>query len=404
MPLEEKNGAENLLKVKSNSFILMVGHDQEVDVHRLDGATLLSLRNRALELASKNGDSVLVGRLVGLDENNVPIWKSFARVVTMKSDPFSVEAFESWVNGLTRRLNSVANDAADRIMKRSSTAIDIDWVNASSERRSQSIARISSNVGSGLTGDEITRQRRAINGISRRVITSTERAAKRQPGIAGTQAVVTELPAVRLARQMSQHHEFFVKDRYGNVSQSMTEQAKRIVADGLAQGRRSREIARELEINLRQSLRMRNYWNIVSSNHVSRARNYSHGAMMQAAGILRYKYEAVLDEATTETCLMLHGREMMVGDCMALQEKLLASNKPSSLERYQSFATKDGDAIMVDMPDGSRRTIGEIVTPGAGTGSPGRYRNVSSSSDLVSAAVGFPPLHHACRTTMVAVV
>jgi hypothetical protein len=202
---------------------------------------------------------------------------------------------------------------------------------------------------------------------------------------------------------MAAHHGFWVRDQYGRVSQSLARQAQPIIQQGIANGLGRVAIGRELQETIRGGLEMRNYWRIVAANHVTRARSYATGYTMRSAGIEWFKWESVIDEATTEECLMLHDRVFSVAGAMAIQDQLLANPNPEGVLWSQPFARHDGADIYVETPDGRRTVLGTVVERGAGTGSPGVYSGVLNGYQMLSGPVSLPPIHHACRSTVISV-
>jgi hypothetical protein len=65
----------------------------------------------------------------------------------------------------------------------------------------------------------------------------------------------------------------------------------------------------------------------------------------------------------------------------------------------------EGDEIYSEFPDGERVVVARVDEPGIGTQQPGSYRDALGATGMVSqAAVGMPPYHHGCRTTIVPVL
>jgi len=101
---------------------------------------------------------------------------------------------------------------------------------------------------------------------------------------------------------------------------------------------------------------------------------------------------------------MLHDKVIPLDESMRLQNQLMADPNPEGVLWHQPFIQDSGDELAVEFPDGTRNVIATVDQRGSGSGSPGTYSNTLGGRDLVSTAIGFPPYHHNCRTTVVAEV
>jgi len=95
---------------------------------------------------------------------------------------------------------------------------------------------------------------------------------------------------------------------------------------------------------------------------------------------------------------------MSNGDAMGRLDRMLSAPTPEEVMDTSPMARQNEDSVYYKYTDGSRRTLFDVITPHGGSGgSPGVYANALSNEDLAAAGLGYPPLHHQCRTTVVAV-
>jgi hypothetical protein len=388
---------------KGGAHVLVAAYDGDARVVRCDGVTLAEVRRQAQRLAERTGDPVVVGTCAGVDGEGLPVWQTVGRVKTWKADPMSPEALAADVARLSARLEVIAGSEAAHLTTEAMEWLDWSWPEATEAKWRRTEA--------GLRGVYRTPSQRMI--LAQRVsltralagtVSRTGRAMSRDPAIRNTLGAALRLPDRRIAERLSQHHGFFVRDRYGAISQPLAAQARPIIENGLNQGLGREEIERRLRRSIRGGLQMPHYWRTVAANASVRARSYAAGSTMRLAGITHYRISAILDEATTETCLMLHNKLMPIDGAMALQDRLINDPNPEGVYWHHPFVSDSGDELAIEFPDGERNVIAQVASPGAGTGSPGTYRNVLSGSQMVSTAVGFPPYHHNCRTTIAAEV
>jgi hypothetical protein len=389
---------------KSGGHVLVASYDGEGRVVRCDGLTLGQVQDQAKRLAERTGDPVVVGAFAGVDAEGLPVWQSVGRVKTWKADPMSPEALAADIARLSARLEIIAGSEAAHMTVEAMEWLDWSWHDGGTETQWKRTEAGLRGVFSTPRQRMILAQRIALTRSTAGTVRRTGAAMSRMPGIRNTLGAALRLPDRRIAERLSQHHGFFVRDRYGAISQPLAARVRPFIENGLNQGMGREQIAGQIGRHMRGALRMPNYWRTVAGNASVRARSYAAGATMRTAGITHYRITAILDEATTETCLMLHDKLMPVDGAMALQDRLVNDPNPEGVYWHTPFVSDTGDELAVDFPDGTRNVIAQVATPGAGTGAPGTYRNVLSGSQMVSTAVGFPPYHHNCRTSIVAEV
>lgn len=388
---------------KGTAHVLVASYDGEGRVVRCDGLTLDAVRKRAERLAERTGDPVVVGAFAGVDADGQPVWQSVGRVLTHKANPLSPEALDADVARLSGRLQVIASQEASAITREAMEWLDWEWGDATEAKWARTEAGLRA-VYSSPSQRMILAQRVNVARVLSGIVSRTNRATARLPNVRNTLGATLRLPDREIARRLSQHHGFFVRDQYGRISPSLAAQARPIIERGLDRGLGRADIARQLRETMRGGLAMPGYWQTVAANAGVRARSYAAGATMRLAGIRFYRISAILDEATTETCLMLHDKLMPIDGAMALQDRLINDPNPEGVYWHTPFVSDAGDELAVEFPDGTRNVIAHVDQRGSGTGEPGSYSRVLSGQDMVSTAVGFPPYHHNCRTTIAAEV
>lgn len=113
-----------------------------------------------------------------------------------------------------------------------------------------------------------------------------------------------------------------------------------------------------------------------------RCRMSSGGALrsLREAGFERYKFEAVMDERTSEQCQELHNRVFLVSDGLGLLDKVEAAEDPNAVKDLAGWRTAS--------------EIREIIG--------GREKgDAAASKALTGAGIIWPPLHARCRSVII---
>lgn len=387
---------------RGDSWVVVAAFDGEARVARLRGSPGMAAR-AAQDLAEATGDSVVLGQPVGLDAGGLPVFKSWARVVTAKADPYSPEAFEAWatrmVNGMLRvsrsDLRAMATEALDHL--------SIPFETASGEVLEAALSGYRTTIAN-PTNRMANMQQVEISKVLERVIAASGAAATKIPEVRAALGAMFELHDERAAKLLARHHGFWVRDRHGAISQEMSGKARDIISEGLRQGLGQVEIGRDLSRMTYSGVRQPHYYRTVAANNVARARSYSLGTTLRAAGIQFYRIEAVLDARTTHQCEYLHQKVLPVGAGISNIERTMADPNPAAVLANQPFIKDEGDKLTVPTPGGGTAVVARIDSRGRHStpqGPGGSYTRVMSQSDMVSSAIGFPPYHHNCRTTVV---
>jgi SPP1 gp7 family putative phage head morphogenesis protein len=201
----------------------------------------------------------------------------------------------------------------------------------------------------------------------------------------------------------------FIRDQYGRRADELSERARDIVAGGLEQGLGRDDIAEDLSTALTAATGQRRaYWQLVATNFANRGRTYTQLVAFDEADIERFRFEAVLDQVTSEVCRFMHGREFTVEHARRRFEAVEQAPDPeqvSELQPWMQTGRDDAGNQVLYFERGGRRHLVAQVDQGAVGRSDevGRYSQAMSNDELIAAGVTVPPLHGHCRSTIVAV-
>ena len=276
-------------------FILFSYNGSDVKVLRANSKS--QIKRKAALLASRTMGPVYIGRQIG-EKNQHPVFKLVASIPVQKQDALSLEMFERWLDSLTNKLDKTYKPEQERLYKVSVKTLSFDYQEASSEAIGNAIETLQGEISS-PRASILRAQQVDISRFLRNVLTRTGVSASEIPRIKASLAAGFEIKDRLVAELLAQHHMFWARDQHGRISESISAQSRRIISDGVSRGLGNREIAEQLRSQIRGGLNQRGYWQVVASNHIARARSYSLGSSMRAAGIGYYRIEAVLDFRTT---------------------------------------------------------------------------------------------------------
>ena len=395
-------GLKRLQKGGSSQWILTAAFDCRARVQRHHGSAE-SAAAKALDLAKRTGDPVVIGRQVGTNSGGMPVFESFGRVLTEKADPLSTAAFEEWAEAMTSGMTSVSRADLAALGTEALEHLSINFGGASVNEIDRALLGYRTSIAS-PTNRMMAAQRLEISKTLRRVIRGTGERVRRMPRVRQGLATGFKVNDSEVSRLLSQHHSFWVRDRHGQISETMSARARGIISAGVERGAGRQEIGRELARMTGDGLRQPHYYQTVAANHVARARSYTTGASYRAAGIEFYRIEAVLDDRTTHQCEFLHEKVLPTGPAVGRLERAMADSNPESILVNQPFIRDAGNRLTIPDGKGGQATVARIDQRSSGASPSGIssvFSGAMSQSDLVSHAVGFPPYHHQCRTTTV---
>lgn len=216
----------------------------------------------------------------------------------------------------------------------------------------------------------------------------------------------------RVARSTGGLQGNFITDHTGQIVEDTTAWARKRSGELIEQGLSSRDIAAALSegVAARTLGKASNYWNVVATSFVGRARSYEQATAYAEAQIDFYVWESVLDERTTEICRFMHGKRFSTQaalDRYRAAEAAARSGGARAFKDAQPWMTmsrdKDGNRVIVARTSKETHVIAQVDEPGFGeVDRIGSYSNAMGVETLESLGVTMPPAHGMCRSTVVA--
>lgn len=329
--------------------------------------------------------------------------KSYGVDVRKALDPLDPDDFTKMVAQFARALEQATAGTEAAALRAALRALDVDWRNVGAEARE----RVAEAV------------RASLQPVGERVLPSIAEgfeirgaetmAAARESAVTkfglniGVSLSQRDLDAEKYIRASYSN---MITNAYGERVDALANMARDIVANGLEEGLGRDDIANGLNNALGDRLmRGRSYWQVVATSFMNTARTASQLNAFADAGIQQYRFEAVMDEVTTDQCRFYHDQVFSVG---ASIERMNAQMRASSVEDLQNTnpwvrvgRDEDGGRFMYVERNGEITKIADIDQSGVGTQSAGTYSNTTNSAGLSSLGVPYPPLHANCRSTIV---
>lgn len=335
------------------------------------------------------------------------ILKTVYRIDVAKADnPLEPDGFDRIVTSLTRSLANVTRVDEAAALKTALQRLDVDWaaLNPLARQRVVDAARAALQEGADKA---LPKVRERFKVVGSRTIRETRKASVRKFSLA-IDVSLSERDR-RAEQYVATSPANFVRDQYGRLIEAASERARAVVARGLAEGVGRADIAQRLQDELGDRIvRGTNYWETVAGQYVNQARTFSLLNSFSDAGIERYVWESVIDEATTEECRFFHGQEFTVAGGVAAMEAVLAASEqdPESVTTVNPWVREGIDAtgqraLYVDR-GGVREVLARVLESGAGQrDGVGRYGDAVSTSRLEAAGIPWPPIHGKCRSTII---
>jgi SPP1 gp7 family putative phage head morphogenesis protein len=302
-------------------------------------------------------------------------------------------------------LHGISHEAEADALRRALERLDVDWPNLTPEARDQVIRAA----------------RQALKSVEKQVLPSIEQVFETEAPKIGSQTrrsavrqfslrIDTDLTRAdeRVARFVSESQGNFIRDEYGRRSEDFSARARDIVANGVKRGLGRDDIVEELSAQMTDAAfaRGENYWQVVAMSFANRARTYTQLNAFEDSGILRFRFEAVLDEVTSEICRFMHGRVFSVPRATKHFRDVERARDPERIQELQPWvqvgADDKGNQVLFYERGDRRRVVAQVDEPGVGESDEvGTYSRELSNEQLEAAGVTVPPLHGRCRSTIV---
>jgi len=319
-------------------------------------------------------------------------------------DPLDPKDFLAIVQRLSNTLRGATKRAEADALRRAIAKLDVDWPELSSEARNQVVAA----------------SRKALRSVADQVLPAVDRtfAAEATSLVRGTKQAAIERFDLgieadltrtdeRIARFARASQGNFVRDEYGRRADAFSAKAREIVASGLERGLGRDDISEELSTTLSaQGLnRSKAYWDMISMTFANRARTNTELAAFEEAGVSTYRYEAVMDAATSAICRFLNGREASVSKAMDRFHEVEKARDPEAIREIQPWvqvgADEDGNQVLYYERGGRRHAVARIEDPASEDSDPS-FSAALTDEQLEAAGLVVPPAHGHCRSTLTA--
>ncbi len=199
----------------------------------------------------------------------------------------------------------------------------------------------------------------------------------------------------------------YVKDSYGRRADEIDDLAKQVVASGLERGLGRDDISGELATKLGPlgADRTANYFDLIANDFANKARTSTQLNTFERAGIIRYRFHSIMDQATSEICRLLNGRVFSVEKAAERMRHAMRLEDPEEIRNVRPWVqtgTNDaGNQILYFNRGGARHVVAHVDEAGEGQlDRAGKYSNQMSNKALEAAGVTVPPCHSHCRSTI----
>lgn len=323
-------------------------------------------------------------------------------------DPLDADDFMAIVRRLSRSLRGVTRAAEDAALRHALERLDVDWPNLPAAARDQVIRAARQALGS--VEQQVLPQIDQVFELEADVVVRrARRSTVRRLGLRiGADTTRTD---DRIAKFVRESQGNFVRDEYGRRREDFSSKAKDIVSAGVERGLGRDDIVGELSGAMTRDAfdQSRDYWEMVSMVFTNRARTYTQLGAFGEAGIERYRFDAVLDEVTSEVCRFMHGKVFTVERAMNRFRQVERSRDPETIKETQPFmqvgADREGNQVLFYERGGRRRAVAQVDEPAEGVRDEvGNYSRALSPAQLEAAGVTLPPIHGRCRSTITAEV
>lgn len=318
-------------------------------------------------------------------------------------DPLDPRGFLRIVARLSQALQGVTVAEEKAAIDRATQAMDVDWRKLRPKQREQVIERARQALGS-VPGRVMPRVSQEFSIAGPEVAKAAREGSITRFGLAiGTALSQRDLEAEKFIRANAAN---FITDEYGVRRDELVGVAREIVAQGIAEGTGSAEIASRLHQQLGdRMMRSESYWSVVAMSFANQARTFSQLNAYADAGIQKYSFEAILDEVTTDQCRFYHGKVFSVGAGIAAAQRLMQAQTPEEVKQAAPWIRQgrddDGNRILYVQRGEEREVVAQVDRSGMGARDDvGEYSKAMDTKQL-EGLIPWPPLHGHCRSTIV---
>lgn len=324
--------------------------------------------------------------------------------VAKARDPLDDRDFLAIVQRFARVLAGVARGAEAKALREALVVLDVDWAALTPAARERVVRAARASL-DGLGAQILPRIDHVFAVEAPALVATSRRATTRRFGL-HIQASTMHTDA-RIAAFVRRSEGLFIRDQYGRRQDELAQRARDVVATGLAQGLGRDDIASQLAAKLGPTVsRGMSYWQVVAMSFANRGRTYAQLAAFEDAGIERFRFEAVLDQVTSNVCRFMHGRVFTVERAMQRFDDVERASDPAQIADLQPWmrtgADDDGHQVLFYERAGQRHPVARVAESAVGTSDrTGRYSHALTNDQLEAAGLMTPPLHGRCRSTLV---
>lgn len=321
-------------------------------------------------------------------------------------NPNTPKGFDAFVLRLLGDLVDEAEPIEKEAIKTWLKDMDRDWPNMTRAQQEAAIDRASSKW-LGTTRKIPVNQWPTYAAHGRTIVQQTKAAATLEHGLRIVPSFdLVDAAAVKATAEMQA---FYTRNSYGMREVQMSEQARKIVSAGVEGGLDRYEIGKDLAamaaagpVSWQRSI---GYFRMVASVFTARSRTYSNLSAYQQAEIERFRFEAVLDEVTTDVCRMMHGKIFSTSTALEGYAKVAASEDPEDVKTIQPWVqagkSDDGQILYYKNAEGRRVKVATVNESAVGKKNAiGSYSGMTPRQ-LERAGISAPPLHGHCRSVII---
>jgi len=330
------------------------------------------------------------------------IAKSLGVDITKALDPLDPDDFITISVRLARALRGAAVGLEGDALKGAIESLDVDWLTISEDRRDAIISAARAEV-AGMAATITPIVEPVLYTSASTLVPLARTAAISRFEIKGLEAMAEWTKGI--VGDLRDSQMVYVKDQYAARADRFDTVARDVVASGLERGLGRDDISAELSAQLTPlgAERGTNYWNLIANDFANKSRIVSQLNTFQDAGIARWRYDAVLDEATSEICRLLHGRVFSVKKAVSKMNDSLKLRDPEEVRNSMPWVQASGSQLYFQSND-KRHDVATVHEAGEGSKDKiGTYGNVMSNAALEKAGVVVPPRHGHCRSNLTAV-
>ena len=288
------------------------------------------------------------------------------------------------------------NDFVDRLQS-------TDWTKLSPAQQRKALA----DATAALKASHALQERAAVQ-IAKPALLRTARDTKAgiKARYLGGIGVNLRAPEVASVERIAVQQGWFVRNQAKQIDAALTERARVVVAEGLAQGLGREDIGAALRDQVPGMWEGmgRRYANLIAANAVARARSYTQLSTFQGAGVAYMEVVAMLDEKTSEICRCMDGQIIPVEGALGVAQAAASVASPEGVYAASPFlqmtaGPKDEQLLTVR---GTGTPIAEVTRSGmGGVDDRGEMNQFVGGTAMPGQNIGAPPYHHNCRSTVV---